>query len=170
MLSTLSWSGVVATILLFRRLKHVAGRIPSRALLYQSNIVGSQLPIATLLVASFASGDFRYAPEAFQYAILTPLPGVGLPWPLALRAHPFDASFWDWLFYEVRSLEPDFLIFAWAIIVTYATLFLAIQFLIALIRVRRADHELSTYSRALLTSQSPSKNPIPPEPIPASSV
>ena len=163
MLVILSWSGLLATILLFRRLKHVARRIPSRALLHQCNIIGSQLPIAALLIASW--DRYNRAPEAIGYAVLTPLPGPGLPWPVALSANRLEGPDWDWN-YLFRQLESEFLLGAWAII----TLVLAIQFSIALIRVRRADHELTTYSRELLSSQSPSKNPMPPEPSPASSV
>ena len=166
LIAILTWTGIVATILLFRRLKHIARRIPSRTLLHQCNVIGSQLPIAALLLAWFDVRNFRFEPDAFQHAVLAPLPGASLPWPLALDAYRTDSFFWNYVSAWQRSLDPLFLIAAWAIIVTIANLFLAIQFLIALIRVRRADRELSTYSREVLTSQSPAKIRFPPNPYP----
>ena len=169
MLFLLTWSGVPATILVFRRLKHIARRIPSKSLLHLSTIIGSQLPIASVLLAMVYAPAANYHPEAFLYATLSPLPGAGLPWPLAFSAYHLRGE-WANLLRHVRSFSPEFLLGALVVIVSVGALALAIQFLIALIRVRRADHQLTTYSRELLSSQAPSKNPIPPEPSPASSV
>ena len=147
LLELVSWSGVPATLLFFRRLKYLARRIPSRWLVQQCNVIGSQLPIAMVLLCGWARHEFggERVPEAFRYAVTAPLPGMGLPWPLTLKISELQWIRWEYVLNDLESV-----LFICVAAVQLWTGVVVVQFLIALMRVRRGgvDRQLVEYCRA----------------------
>jgi hypothetical protein len=142
---TLTWSGLVATGLAFRRLKYVAVRIPSQALLHQCNVIGSQWPLVIVVVASFMAERSDRLNQAFGYAVHAPLPGAGLPWPLV-----FHAPELQWIRWGDLAPHADSVLIGWVLAVSVGAVALVAQFAVALVRVRRADSGLPAYCGQLL--------------------
>ena len=150
LLLLLGWTSLIATLLFFRRLKYVARKIRSRSLLVQCNIIGSQWPVATVLLAITMGSriSFQYEPSALVYAAVTPLPAAGLPWLLVENAERLR-----WLNWNYLQNSPEVLLQAWPVLFQIATFILAVEFLIILIRVRRrhlSDRDLPAYCRDLV--------------------
>jgi hypothetical protein len=143
----LSWSAVPSTLLLFRRLKYVVRRLPSRFLLAQCNAIGSQLPLAFLLITLSGAAAYRYENDAARYAMSTPIPAAGLPWVIVGTAKDI------WMYYE-RELRPDaaFIAITFVVALTVANLILMIELVVVLIRARRADADLPAYCREQLAA------------------
>jgi hypothetical protein len=144
-LELIAWTGLPATFLMFRRLKYVARHIPSPLLLHQCNVIGSQLPLATLIVATMSHGWGDRTPMAFMYVMDSPFPGAGMPWLIVTKLSDLD-----WLQWNQLQINAEFLLGAWAVLCTLGAFALAVQFLIALIAVRRADADLPADCRRLL--------------------
>jgi hypothetical protein len=152
LLLILSGIAIVSTLLVFRRLKYVARRLPSKALLHQCNFIGSQSPVAIVLLTLVLNriGDsFGDGLDSFYYTLQVPVPGAGLPW--ALYSGSTLIRFVDWTDWDD---QPKILLIAWPMLLTLATLLLAVQFLFALVRARRADSGLPAYCRDLIRTQS----------------
>jgi hypothetical protein len=105
-------------------------------------VIGSQLPVAMVLLCGWAGHEFggERVPTAFHYAVTAPLPVAGVPWPLALQVSQLRWIRWEYVLHDSESL-----LFAWVVAVQFLTGVIVIQFLVALIRVRRGDRELVEY-------------------------
>jgi hypothetical protein len=145
----LTWTGVVATLLLFRRLKHVAGRIPAPVLRWQCAVVGSQLPLTTITLHWVMFREFQSAPDALRYATISPMPGAGIPWPIVVNARDFPWSSWNW---ELLISNPEAFLTMVMVLPTVCILPVAVQYLVVLLWVRRSDRELPGYCRGLLAA------------------
>jgi hypothetical protein len=139
----------VATLLLFRRLRHVAGRIPAPFLRWQCAVVGSQLPLTTITLYWVLSREFRFMPDALRYAGMAPMPGAGIPWPIAINAQDFPWSSWNW---ELLLADPQAFLATVMVLPTVCVLPLAVEYLIVLLWVRRSDRQLPGYCRELLAT------------------
>src|SRR3954453_19862653 len=98
--------------------------------------------MATIILALFAGSQFRWENVAFSYAVTTPLPGVGLPSVIALRAE--DLQYFNW---HAVLRNPEVLLVAWPVVFMLLTLVLLVQFVVVLVRVRRLRDELPAYCR-----------------------
>jgi hypothetical protein len=147
----IAWCGIPATLLAYRRLGYLARHIPSDALRYQCNVVGSQFPLAVLAIMAFLRRYNGELPDAVGYAMTAPLPAAGIPWPL-VQAAP-KLGYVRWIDLPVDAGE---LLMTWSILVHVAAPLLMIQFVIALVRVRRADRDLPGYCRERLVALEPS--------------
>jgi hypothetical protein len=166
LLLLLGWSSLITTLLFFRRLKYVARQIKSRLLGLQCDVIGSQWPVATVLLAIVLGHEFisgRYAfwhePDALVYAATTPLPAAGLPWLLVVNADRLG-----WLNWNYVEDNPKIILKAWPTFIHVATFILVVEFLMTLIRIRRrrlSYGDLPTYSRDLL--QKIERDPAPAE-------
>ena len=150
LLLLLGWSSLITTLFFFRRLKYVARKINSRLLRIQCDIIGSQWPVATVLLTIVLDRrEFLYPePDALVYAATTPLPAIGVPWLLMANAERLR-----WLSWNYVENNPEIILKSWPVFVHLATFILAIEFLVTLIRVRRrqsSDRDLPAYCKDLL--------------------
>lgn len=142
------WIGVPATFLVYRRLKFVARRVPSKVLAAQCGLVGSQLPLASILVVMFLWNHGERDKEAFAYAVSAPLPGVGAPWPIVARADQLE-----WVRWEYLLSEPEHFTVLWPVLFSLWALVLMVEFAVVLVRVRRRGGELAAYCREVLAAR-----------------
>jgi hypothetical protein len=147
----LQWVGPVATFLVFRRLKYVARRLGSKALLGQSALVGSQLPLAMVVLTVFTWREYGRDADALGYLVSRPMPGIGAPWPMV-----FNVGELRWVRWEMFLEMPGYLLMAWPVVFTALALVLLVEFAVVLVRLlrRRGRGELAAYCRGLVVETS----------------